>query len=178
MNEIHQPREQTSPRDEQTPTANHGKALMSWEIPEFEHHERGRRWYVVALIVIAALLIFALTSANYLFAILIIIFAITYYLQISRRPMNVTISITEKGIAIGDRLYPYDTLRSFWVIYKPPEVNTLYLEFKNTLRPEMPIPLIKKNPVKVREILLDYLEEDIEKEDESTSDYLRRQLKL
>lgn len=177
MDDIRQSDTKTS-HDEREPAADHGKVLMTWEIPEFEQHERGRRWYVIALIVIAALLVWAITTANYLFAILIVIFAITYYLQINRHPVDVTIQIAEKGVAIGDRLYPYEALRSFWVIYKPPEVNTLYLEFKNALRPEMSIPLKKKNPVKVREILLDYLDEDIEKEDESSSDFLRRQLKL
>lgn len=157
---------------------NHGKVLMNWEIPEFEKHERGRWWFIIALLVVAALLVWAILTANYLFAILVIIFAITYYLQISREPVDVTVALTEKGVAIGDRLYPYETFRSFWVIYKPPEVNTLYLGFKNTLRPEMSIPLKKKNPVKVREILLDYLDEDVDKEDESSSDFLRRQLKL
>lgn len=178
MDDIQQPRTKMESRDEENAAADHGKSLMTWEIPEFEQHERGRLWYIIAFVVVAALLVWALLNANYLFAILIIIFAITSYLQISRHPADITVRITEKGVAIGDRLYRYDTLRAFWVIYKPPVVNALYLEFKNSLRPEMSIPLKKKNPVKVREILLDYLTEDLEKEEESFSDQLRRQLKL
>lgn len=174
-----QPR-QRQPRQPipEPPKQDTGKALYRWSTKEFEEHERTIVWYSVAGIIVTALLVWSILSANYLFSIIIIITSITYYLQFSRIPRTVEVSITEKGIVIDEKLYAYESMRAFWVIYQPPTVNTLYVDFKNAFATELSIPLGRKNPVKIREILLDYMQEDLEKEDETTADYLRRALKL
>ncbi|KKU49315.1 MAG: hypothetical protein UX68_C0001G0063, partial [Parcubacteria group bacterium GW2011_GWA2_46_9] len=69
-------------------------------------------------------------------------------------------------------------LKSFWIIYEPPEVKMLYFDFKNAWRPRLPIPLQDENPIEVRRLLLKYLEEDLSRESEPTSDALSRLLRL
>ncbi|MCH7492666.1 hypothetical protein IID19_03715, partial [Patescibacteria group bacterium] len=62
--------------------------------------------------------------------------------------------------------------------YEPPEVKNLYFDFKTGIRPSISISLESQNPVNIRKKLLEYLEEDTEKENESFSDGLSRMLKL
>jgi len=62
--------------------------------------------------------------------------------------------------------------------YEPDEAKTLFFEFKNRVRPRLSIPLENKNPLKIRAILLKYLPEDVERENEPLSEQLSRLLKL
>ena len=58
------------------------------------------------------------------------------------------------------------------------DFKNLYLEFKNSLRPRLTIPLEDINPVNARKILKNYLDEDLEKDTEPTSEALGRKLRL
>lgn len=155
-----------------------GRAVLSWDTPEYEEHERGRLWYVVAGIIIALLLIFCVYTANLLFALIIVITSFVIILQHTRRPERYKFAITGSGIVIGDNFYPYEDLDSFWIAYSPPEVKKVYFTFKSSFKPEIYVHLEDQNPLLVRDTLLDYLDEDLEREDETTSDQLRRFLRL
>ena len=93
-------------------------------------------------------------------------------------PAQLMVSIFEDGIQAGENFYAYRDLKSFWIIYEPPEVKTLYFDFKSAWRPRLPVPLAEENPVEVRRFLLKYLEEDLSRESEPTSDALSRLLRL
>ena len=54
----------------------------------------------------------------------------------------------------------------------------LYINPKSMWRPHIGIPLLDNDPNHVREALLTYLPEDLEQEDEPTSDFLGRLLKF
>ncbi len=157
---------------------DYGKLLLSWEFPEFEQHQKTKSWYIWALIISGVLLIWAIATANFLFALIIIMVAAIVAISTVKKPAPMDFKIFEDGIFIGEKYYDYKKLKSFWLVYNPPEVKKLYLEFKTSIRPEISIPLKDTNPLKVRKILLEYLDEDLTKEDESTSDQIQRLLKL
>ena len=152
--------------------------LVSWNIPEYVKHERGRRWYVIALLVLGTLLVYSFFTANFLFALILIIAAITIVLHDKHDPTELEFAITEDGIVLGNQFYEYKKFSSFWIFYQPDQNKMLFLEFKNRLRPRLPIPLLNKNPLHLRNILLKYLEEDLAKENEPISEQLSRILKL
>ncbi|MBU0455916.1 MAG: hypothetical protein KKA99_03980 [Gammaproteobacteria bacterium] len=157
---------------------DHGKVLISWKIKEYQQYERKRGWYITAGIIGFGLLAYAVWTFNFLFAFIIILFGIIIYLQTKKKPEDVTVNVTEDGLEIGDTFFPYSTIEKFWIIFEPPEVKNLYLNINRVLRPEISIDLGKANPIKVRDALLTYLEEDLEQEDESGPDYLSRQMKF
>ena len=64
------------------------------------------------------------------------------------------------------------------MIYEPPEVKNLYIEFKNVLRPRLGIPLQNEKPLEIRDLLLKHLPENKEREHEPISDGLSRFFKL
>ncbi len=158
---------------------NHGKILAEWEFDEFPKHKRTKLWYITACIIAGGLLLYAIISLNYLFAAIILIVAVIVVMQNRREPQRLNLQIHEDGLVIGtNTYYEWKTIKSFWIVYEPPEVKNLYFDFKAGLRPTISIPLEKQNPLNVRKILLNYLQESVDQENESFSDGLRRILKL
>lgn len=155
-----------------------GKILLVWEFPEYERQNRSKAWYLAASIVVALLLLYALVTVNFLFAVIIIMGAIILILKEKFVPQSVKFAVSEKGISVDGRFYPYALLHSFYLIYRPGEVKKLFLEFKSFLRPRLNIPLMSQNPLAVRDLLNDYLTEDTEKEDEPASEVFNQWLKL
>ncbi|MBI3956559.1 MAG: hypothetical protein HY340_01060 [Candidatus Kerfeldbacteria bacterium] len=155
-----------------------GKTLLSWEFPEYEQHDRSPGWYFAAVIIIVGLLLWALLTANFLFAVIILFAAFLLFRQHRTRPERLSFAVTDRGIDIhGRHFYSYDDLKNFWIVTEP-EVKRLYFEFNLVFRPRLTIPLEKTDPKVVRKTLLRFLMEDTEREDEPTTDALARVLKL
>ncbi len=154
------------------------KTEISWNVPEYHDHQRSHRWYVIAITLLAILLIYSFLTANFLFAIILIIIGITMTIQDRQKTPTVRFSISDDGIIIGDKQYNFSAFNNFWIYYEPDENKMLFFEFKNSIRPRLSVPLLNKNPLRVRSILLRYLTEDIEKENEPISEQLTRLLKL
>ena len=159
-------------------TEDHGPVLRYWIIPEYATHERGQLWYAVAGGAAALFISYALWTANFLFAIIVLLAAIIILVRHAERPPQLAVILYQDGMAVGQAFYSYQVLKSFWIIYEPPAVKTLYFDFQNAWRPRLPIPLQDENPLAVREVLLQYLPEDLSKEGEPTSDALSRWLRL
>jgi hypothetical protein len=150
---------------------------ISWTFPEYERHHRAAGWFFWMGIAGLGLFLFAVLTANFLFASIIVFAALILALQHYRHPFTINFIISPDGISLQERLFPWKEIKSFWIIYEPPEVKNLYFEFKG-LRPRLRIPLHDQNPVAVRDALLPYLEEDLEKENEPLSDAVGRIFKL
>lgn len=152
--------------------------LMHWLVPEYREHERSRRWYIVAGGLLTALLAYSFLTANFLFALLIIIAGVIVILQDREKAPDIGFIIAEDGIALGRDFYRYQRFQSFWIYYEPDEAKTLFFEFKNRFRPRLAIPLLNKNPLQVRATLLKFLPENTARENEPVSEQLSRLLKL
>jgi hypothetical protein len=171
---------------------NHGKTLIEWKFPEFIKPKRTKAWYFWAILIGGGLFIWAIITFNLLFALIILMSAIILLLHGKREPQELEFKITEDGFVIAsldwkerrgnpvvnERFYLYKKIKSFYIIYEPPQVKNLYFQFKSGLRPRLSIPLENQSPLKVRKILLKYLEEDLEKDSEPFSEQLGRILKL
>ncbi len=156
-----------------------GSVLEQWEFPEYEKHERGPIWYFFAILIGGGLLIYAIADGNFLFALIILLIALIVFTHHRSDPAILPFVIYETGVQIGDRFYIYREIESFAVIYEPPLIKQLYIKPKNTiLRGEFSIPLRDKNPVTLRKMLLDFLDEDLEREEESAGDTAIRMFKL
>jgi len=154
------------------------KPLMEWEVSEHRVHQRSKRWYIIASLVGIALFTSSIFSANYLFAIIILIVAVTMILQERNGAPNIQIVIHPGGVLVGKKDYDYSLFKNFWLYYEPEESKMLFLEFKNSARPRLAIPLENKNPLRIRTLLLQFLAEDIEREHEPLSEQLSRLLKI
>ena len=160
------------------PPEDIGEALMSWQFPEYVKHERSKRWYVAALVLSGLLLLYAVFTTNFLFAIIVLVFLFIGIFQYFQEPRNLRVTIAEDGIVLAKRFYPFKELASFWMVYEPPRVKNLYLDFKSRGKRSLSIPLENVNPLDLRDLLNEFLEEDLEREQEFFDEALSRVMKL
>ncbi len=166
------------PKDLTKESANTGNVVFEWLIKEYEQYDRSKRWYIVALLAGVLLVIFALFSANYLFALVIILFGIVLYMHEMQPPLDVYFAVTETGIIIGKKFYKFSELGGFWMIYNPPDVKNLYFRLKNVVKFRIKIPLLNYDPRPIRDYIKQYLHEELEHEEEPLSDRLARLFKI
>ena len=165
--------------DTKEQTIDYGDEIIGWQVPEYEKHERSKSWYVIASIIGILLLIYSFWTANFLFAVIIIITSLIIIIHDGRDPDMVNFNITDEGIIIGRKFYDYDEIKDFAIVYKPKQgVKNLYFEFKNTIKHRLSVPIQDMNPLLIRENLLKYLKEDLERTDQSTSEGIAKVLKL
>jgi len=155
-----------------------GEVLMAWQFKEHENGHRGRTWYIVASLLAAILLLYSVWTENFTFALLILLLVLVYFLLEWRTPDTITFAITDVGIAVGNRFYRYRDMDAFWIIYYPPEIKNVYFRFPNSYSPRFKIPLEDVDPVAVRELLLAFLNEDLEQEVIPLSESFGRIFKL
>jgi len=164
---------------------------LKWSVPEYRKPERSRAWYIVITIFVAICLFFCFftirdwqlvflgISSNFLFALIIIIAVIIMIINEGQPTLMVSVELGPEGVRLGSKFYDYDSLKHFSVIYKPKQsIKNLYLEFKNSLRPRLSIPLRRLEALTVRNFLVKYLDEDLERTDPPLSEQLTKLLKL
>jgi len=160
-------------------TIDYGDEIISWQVPEYEKHNRTKAWYITASIVALLLLLYSFFSGNFLFAVIIIVVTLVIILHDGREPDSVKVNITDEGIIVGRKFYDYDDLKDFSIIYKPRQkIKNLYFEFKNVIKPRLSIPLGDMNPLLIRKNLLKYLAEDLDRTDQPLSEGLAKLFKL
>ena len=154
------------------------KILANWVFPEYATPERKRGWYVWAIIIFVFLLAYSILTANFLFGLIVIIVAIILIVHQQKQTLDIKFFISPRGISINDRFYEFKDLKNFWLVYEPPAIKNLYFKPKSNMRPTLIIPLQNENPVKIRKILKEYLDEDLDKENEGLTEALERVLKI
>jgi hypothetical protein len=153
--------------------------FISWQIPEHNVYERSKTWYIVFSLIIGALILYSFLSANFLLAVIAIIASLVILLHDSQEAPQIKFSITDEGVYVGKKFYDFDEFEQFAIVYKPnQDIKNLYLDFKNKLKPMLSIPLENKNPVYIRNILSEYLDEDTERTDPPFSEEFSRLLKI
>jgi hypothetical protein len=163
---------------EQLEEGDHGAILLSWEFLERPRHERGRIWYSAMIAIGGGLLIYSLISANFLFALIIVMFSLVLYVSTIFEPSLVRITFSEDGVEIGDSFFPYRDIDKFWFYYEPPIARNLYLEFKSMLQPRLRVDLDEQNPNQVRQVLAQFVREDLERVEEPVSEMIGRIFKI
>jgi hypothetical protein len=158
---------------------NEKNESISWQVPEYDKHEKTKSWYIFYSIVAFLLILYSFFSGNFLFAVIIIIAAIVIVLRDGQNPAMVKISLEPEGITVGKKFHDFDEFKNFSIIYKPKEeIKNLYFEYKNSLKPRLSIHLKNNNPLLIRKNLLKYLPEDLDRTDQPLSEALAKIFKL
>jgi hypothetical protein len=155
-----------------------GEPLLQWEVDEYPQHERTRTWYLVAGIIGVALIVYAIATANFLFAVIILMIGVIMLLSTFKIPDRIDVMITTAGVIVDDMFYDYKTLRDFSIVYDPPQVSLLYLDFHTSWHPMIAVPLEDHNPNEIREVLLRFCPENLHRDEESLTDLMKRLYKL
>lgn len=155
-----------------------GEVLLGWAFEEYEKPQRGTKWYLIATVVAGLLLLYSIWTANYIFGVVIILTALVYFLMEVNDPPDVSCEITTAGVKIGRKFLRYKELQEFWIVYKPGEEHRLFFKPSVFTIGELSAPLGQLDPLQIRELLLQYLPESAEHDDEPLSNQLGRILKL
>lgn len=154
------------------------KPIISWDFIEFERQERTKGWYVAFVLVTGVLLGIAVYQVNFLFAVIIIIAAITFIHASSKEPRTLTFMVDETGIYVNDIYLSFSGIHSFYLIINE-DIRKLFIEPRSIARPRLAIELTsEQNPEEVKKILLKYIPENKEREYEPLSEALTRKLRL
>ena len=151
------------------------KILLSWTAPEFTRHEKSPAWFITLGVIIGLFFIAALLMQNYFFALLVLLAGGLIYIHALKHPRTLTFSLTEEGFKVGDRLFPLQELKSFWV-FEDQEILILSIETTKALYPQLHIPLGNQKPEAIRQEIIKLLPEKEQKE--SLIDLFARKIKF
>ena len=158
---------------------DYGEEIMSWNVPEYEKHDRDVIWYILAGIISFFMLIYAFWTNNFLFAVIVVIALFIVILHHEGDIMSVEFKITTDGVLVGSRFVDYKEIKNFSLVYQPKnDIRKLYFDFKSIFKYRLSIPISQEDPLIIRENLLKYLPEDTEREEEPISENISRFLKL
>ncbi len=132
---------------------------ITWEAPEFTPRDRSPDWFWGLGIIAVSLIVTAILFENLLFAIVVLISAVTITLLALRDPEILEFTVNDRGIRAGDTLYPYSSIESFWVENSPEEQKIL-LQSERMLMPYIVVPIEEVDPEEVRNFIIQYIPEE------------------
>ncbi len=150
--------------------------LLAWDADEYVHYEKSKTWYAIAGVLALALIGYAIISESYLEAVAIALLTGVVYLYSHELPSPQRIIVNKLGIAVGQRFYPFTTIKSFWLILTP-DVRTINLETTARFGQVVTILLGDTDPVLVRSVLGREVHEETGR-DEGFLDRIARKLRL
>ncbi|MGB0757683.1 MAG: hypothetical protein ACPGO5_04480 [Patescibacteria group bacterium] len=166
------------PKDLLEQKVSYGTVRYEWDFPEFIPYERGRGWYITAGVLAALLLIFSWSTANFWFAVFVILVAFVIWFIQQRKPRMFTFKIADEGLVIENLFYAYDEIRSFWIVSEADDDNTAYFEFKAAATPRLGVPFIDIDPNRLQTFLEQYIQVHPEREGRPISESIARLLRL
>jgi len=135
---------------------------LTWNGPEFHHHEKGGTWNKGLAIIAALLIVFALWQKNYLFAVFIVIatWLLAYYAK--QKPQTVEFLLDNRGLTIRDKRHNYSDMEGFAIRIDETggsEWNKLIIRTKSHWTPHFIILIPKDHTSAIHSFLAEYTSE-------------------
>ena len=138
---------------------------LHWSAYEHEHTERGADWYWALGIVALSIAVTSILFHNFLFAVLILVAAVTIALHSREAPDISRFEISDRGIRINGTLHRNREIISFWVEDEHDHHRPLLLvDTTKWLSPNLIIPIEHIDPGMVRAYLKERVTETHMKE--------------
>ena len=114
---------------------------ISWEAPEHNHFDKNGDWFMILAIIITALVVAAVLVGNTLFAVLIAVAGVTMAISTAKKPNIISFGVSVRGVRVGDRLYPYTTLKAYHIDEEGGNGPQLLILSKQRFVPLISLPL-------------------------------------
>lgn len=139
-----------------------GSKKLDWEALDHIREKKDSDWFWIIGIIAVSISILAIFFNNILLALLVLIGTFVIFLAANNPAKTVHYQINRKGVLVGDILYTYATLESFYVIDEDGfDRDRIILKSTKPLMPLIVIPLGDQvRPDEIREYLLEYLNEE------------------
>ncbi len=138
---------------------NEEDVIVRWRGPEYEIYEKSNKWYAGAATVLILIIVYAIFINNPLMVIIFVLISFIGYSYLQTPPRVTDFAVTYEGIIVGNKIYRYDDIDSFWIFYEPPHTRIISLQVQGTFAPYVHIPLHQLDPVDVREALINFIQE-------------------
>lgn len=139
--------------------------LLSWHAPEFVYHPKSLLWHILVGSFILLLIAISIITGQLLASIVFIISGILIFMYAEVKPKIIEIALTNMGIKVGNNFYPFNKIKSFWLVYESP-VKTLNLETTRRFSPIITLQLEDTDPFLVRNILREHILEEHERSED------------
>ncbi|NCN07629.1 hypothetical protein GW933_02950 [Candidatus Falkowbacteria bacterium] len=154
------------------------EVIFSWKCHDYIKYKKNTYWYLISFLILVAMVGWAIYTVNYLFAVFLVLFYLIVIMYEFKESEVIDCIITPDGIKHGKNFFFYKSIDNFFIIYRDYGIKNLYIDFKNPLRGRLVIDLEGLDAVKIREFLLQFLAEDLDREVEPISERLRRWLRI
>ncbi len=146
-------------KEEEREIINPSSVLYKWRAPEHEKIEKDKNWFLIAGLVLAVIIIYAIFTDGLIMAITFILLGMVGFIILNKNPRVINFYITDDGVIADKEIYEFENIQSFWIFYENDGLKSISLRLKSKFMPFVHIPLGDEDPTVVREILLNYLEE-------------------
>jgi hypothetical protein len=111
-------------------------ATISWTASEYIAHHKTPLWYVgfIGISLLAAAILYFFTR-DWVSVAGVVLMGAILIAAAARRPNTLTYTLSAHGVAIGQREYSYDELRSFSVVHESAFPSIVFLPLKRFMPP-------------------------------------------
>jgi len=133
---------------------------INWEGYEHHHIEKGADWFWILGIITVAVTVAAVLLGNTLFAILLFIAGLVTALHARQVPKVIPFAITQRGIRIDEKIYPYSTLESFYIDEEDPMGPQMLVKSEKLFMPLLILPLPEEYIDEIEDLIASRLPEE------------------
>jgi len=134
--------------------------LIEWTIPEYEHREKSPDWFWAIGLIALVGVVLSVVFGNLLLAVLIFMSGLLLILFSNKQPGMITIEISEIGIKVMNTLFPYQNIKSFWIVTRGNGTARLLLHVDRLFNPIMSISIHEDIPLEeLRDVIMEKVAE-------------------
>jgi len=135
------------------------KVFLHWKAPEFVKQEKTILWDIGAIGITILFTLWGIWSKDVTLFAVALLGGLLFWHFGKQEPKEIEFAIRLDGIQVGNLLYRYRGLESFWLFHEPPHVNELVLRTKKSFIPLVHLNLGNEDTEKVRHALKEFLPE-------------------
>ena len=135
------------------------RQILRWSAYEHEHIVRGNDWFWALGIAAVAIALTSILFHDVLFAILIMMAALTIGMLANVPPDLVSFELSDRGVRVGDTLHRFHEIISFWIEEEGHVRPLLLIDTTKFMAPNVIIPIEHIDAHAVRAFLLERADE-------------------
>ncbi|HLC49457.1 MAG TPA: hypothetical protein VJI96_03685 [Candidatus Andersenbacteria bacterium] len=148
--------------------------LFEWKAPEHIHQVRSAKWFATFAGGITAIAVGFALFKNFIASLTIGLIGGYMFVVAQHKPSIIRYRLMTEGVALNNTLYHYKHLEAFNIIYEPGNVKTVILRSSRRLVPLIHMEIGDADPVAIRDILVEFIHEDVHLEEPVIDIWARR----
>ena len=149
--------------------------VFTWGAKEFADYKKDTGWFAIMTLVTLALVSLFYWQKNWTAMGVVIAAGGALFAQSRIRPKKVSCEVHRSGVVVDGKVHPFETLKSFWIIYG--EHPSVRLEQTSRFSAPINMPIADEDPEQIRLFISKFLPEN-EERGEDVTDTISRWLRF